>query len=696
MDIIDQEVKYLKGVGPQRAELLKKYLKISTNRDLLYNFPYKYIDRTEIMKINNLVDGMDYVQIKGRIVDFIEPPTTGRKKRLQATFTDGTGFIELVWFNGLKYITEQYKVGQELLILGRPNFYNGRPSFVHPEIEQLKQNAEVKKEMSPRYHLSEKLEGRISQRQISDITRNALELIKDRIRETLPQSIISEYKLQEIYASLWGMHFPKNSNELASARYRLKFEELFYLQLEILRYSHQRKQSKGFYFPKIGHLFHGFYENNLPFELTNAQKRVVKEVRADFASGKQMNRLIQGDVGSGKTLVALLCALIAIDNGFQVCLMAPTEILAEQHFKTLSEFTTGLPIKIELLTSSVKGKRRNNILENLYNGEINLLIGTHAVIEPSVKFNNLGFCIIDEQHRFGVKQRATLWEKNKIPPHILVMTATPIPRTLAMTLYGDLDVSVIDELPPGRKPIQTRHYYFNQNNNLLNVLNSELAKGRQIYIVYPLIEENEHSDLLDLENGYEKICKLFPQYKVSKLHGKMKPAEKEEEMKKFASAETHILVATTVIEVGVNVPNATIMLIQHAERFGLAQLHQLRGRVGRGAANSYCILLTPFELSAHTRRRMEIMVETTDGFIIAEEDLKLRGPGDLEGTAQSGLPIDLKVSNITRDADLMALARQAAYQVIQSDPNEQLPQFAVCWQQLKLLKKQFANYSEIS
>ncbi len=687
---------YLKGVGPQKAELLKKHLKISTIRDLLYYFPYKYIDRTEILKINSLVEGMDYVQIKGRIVDFIEPPATGRRKRLQATFTDGTGYVELVWFNGLKYITEQYKVGQELLILGRPTFYNGRPSFVHPEIESLKQQSEVRKEMFPRYHMSEKLEGRITQRLLSDITRSALELIKGRIEETLPQSIISEYKLQDVYASLCGMHFPKNSNELALARHRQKFEELFYLQIEILRYSRLRKQSSGFYFPKIGELFHNFYNNNLPFQLTNAQKRVVKEVRADFASGKQMNRLVQGDVGSGKTLVALLCALIAMDNGYQVCFMAPTEILAEQHFKTLSDFLKGLPVKIELLTSTIKGKRRTNLLENLQNGEINLLVGTHAIIEPNVKFRNLGFCIIDEQHRFGVKQRAMLWEKNQNPPHILVMTATPIPRTLAMTLYGDLDVSIIDELPPGRKPIQTRHYYFNQNNNLLNLLNAELTKGRQIYIIYPIIEENERIDLLDLENGYEKICKLFPNHKVSKLHGKMKPTEKEEEMRRFAAAETHILVATTVIEVGVNVPNATIMLIQHAERFGLAQLHQLRGRVGRGAANSYCILLTPYELSAHTRKRMEIMVETTDGFIIAEEDLKLRGPGDLEGTAQSGLPIDLKVSNITRDADLMTLARQAAMSVIKADPNEQLPQYAICWRQLKLLKKHHTNYSEIS
>ena len=696
MNILEQDIMYLKGVGPQRAELLKKHLNISTLRDLLYYFPYKYIDRTEILKINQLVDGMDYVQLKGKIIDFITPPATNRKKRLQATFSDGSGFLDLVWFNGLKYVTEQYKVGQEVIILGKPNFYNGRPSIVHPEIEHINQHTEVKKEMFPRYHMSEKLAGRITQRLLSEITRNSLTLIESKIEETLPQSIIDEYKLQNLYSSLCSMHFPKSSKELALARHRLKFEELFYLQLEILRYSNLRKQSMGFYFPKVGELFHNFYNHNLPFPLTNAQKRVVKEVRADFATGKQMNRLVQGDVGSGKTLVALLCALIAIDNGYQVCLMAPTEILAEQHFKTLSDFTKGLPIKLGLLTSSIKGKQRKELLSELKNGNVNLLIGTHAIIEPNVEFNKLGFCIIDEQHRFGVKQRATLWEKNTIPPHILVMTATPIPRTLAMTLYGDLDVSIIDELPPGRKPIQTRHYYFNQNNNLLAILKSELSSGRQVYIVYPIIEENERTDLLDLENGYDKLCKLFPEYKVSKVHGKMKPAEKEEEMRKFILAETKILVATTVIEVGVNVPNATIMIIQHAERFGLAQLHQLRGRVGRGAANSYCMLLTPFELSAHTRRRIEIMVETTDGFIIAEEDLKLRGPGDLEGTAQSGLPIDLKVSNITKDADLMTVVRQAAHHIIESDPNEQLPQYAVCWRQLRLLKNQYANYSKIS
>ena len=695
-NILDQDIKFLKGVGPQRAELMKKHLKVCSIEELLYYFPYKYIDRTEIYTIRNLMEGMDYVQLKGYITDFDEVQGKGYKKRLRAIFTDGTGFMDLVWFNGIKFVNENYKVNQEIIILGKPTFYNGKPSIVHPEIEKIGENKAVRKELFPRYHWPEKLEGKLNQRAFTELVRTAISLTENKIEETLPATLLQEFKLKDHSASLIAMHFPKNSTELAEARRRMKFEELFFLQLDILRYAKQRKQADGYFFPKIGDAFLTFYNELLPFALTSAQKKVVKEIREDFAKGKQMNRLVQGDVGSGKTLVALLSALIAIDNGFQVCMMAPTEILAEQHLKTVQDFIKDLPIRVALLTGNVKGKERKEVLERLENGEIHFLIGTHALIEPNVKFRNLGFCIIDEQHRFGVKQRATLWTKNAIPPHILVMTATPIPRTLAMTIYGDLDVSVIDELPPGRKPIQTRHYYLNRSNQLTEGLTHELKAGRQIYMVYPLIEENEKSDLLDLERGYDNLCQLFPNYVVGKVHGKMKPNEKEDTMLRFSRGEIHILVATTVIEVGVNVPNASVMVIQHAERFGLAQLHQLRGRVGRGSANSYCILVTPIELSAHTKRRLEIMVDTNDGFIIDEEDLKLRGPGDLEGTAQSGLPFELKVSNITRDADLMTAARQAAQRLIDTDPEESLKEYAVCWQHLKRLKKEFQDFSHIS
>lgn len=695
MNILAQDIKYMKGVGPHKADLFKKHLKITSLRDLLYNFPFRYIDRTEILTINRLVDGMDYVQLRGKIVDFDAPQGEGTKRRIRAIFTDGTGYLDLVWFNGIKYVTDNYKIGQDMLILGKPTFFNGRPNIVHPEIETVNEQKGIRKAMYPRYHMSEKLEGRITQRFLSELVQSALHLVETKIQESLPSDIIEKHQFIDLYTALRAMHFPSNSEELAKARSRLKFEELFYLQLEILRYAKLRKKTGGFYFPKIADNFHQFY-NQLPFNLTEAQKRVVKEIRSDFTTGKQMNRLVQGDVGSGKTLVALLSALIAVDNGFQACLMAPTEILAEQHVNTFKAFLKDLPVNVELLTSSVKGKQRKTILEDLERGKIQIIVGTHALIEPTVKFQNLGFCVIDEQHRFGVKQRAAMWEKNATPPHILVMTATPIPRTLAMTLYGDLDVSVIDELPPGRKPIQTKHYYLNKSNNLVQGINHELQAGRQIYVVYPLIEENEKSDLLDLQQGYENLCKEFPQYRVGKIHGKLKPADKEVEMNKFVKGETQILVATTVIEVGVNVPNATVMVIQHAERFGLAQLHQLRGRVGRGSSHSYCILLTPFELSAHTRRRMEIMVETNDGFIIAEEDLKLRGPGDLEGTAQSGLPIDLKISNLTRDADIMTLARETAQSILKADPDETLPMYDVCRKQLKLLKKQWQDFSEIS
>ena len=686
---------YLKGVGPQRAEKLKKYFEIETVRDLLYNFPFRYVDRTKFYRINELMEGMDYIQLRGQITDFDAPEGVGSKRRIKAFFTDGTGYIHLVWFNGLKYVTSNYKVGQEIIIFGKPSFFNGQISIVHPEIETV-EKAALDGQMMPRYHMTDKVGNAISQRNISDWVRTALEMVKGKITDPLPQSILREHAFLPLETALRYMHFPKNAEEVAQARTRMKFEELFFLQLEILRYAQKKKAERGFYLPRVGDNFNTFYNDHLPFSLTNAQKRVVKEIRNDFISGKQMNRLVQGDVGSGKTLVAFLACLIAIDNGFQACLMAPTEILAEQHFQTLASFAQGLNVKEALLTGNVKGKHRKSIEEGIQNGTIQLLVGTHALIEPNVVFKNIGLCIIDEQHRFGVKQRAQLWKKNTLPPHVLVMTATPIPRTLAMTLYGDLDVSVIDELPPGRKPIQTFHYYYKDANRVIEGIKSELAKGRQVYVVYPLIKENEKMDLLDLERGHNQLVEALPNYKVSKLHGKMSPTEKETAMQQFADGETHVLVATTVIEVGVNVPNASVMVIQHADRFGLAQLHQLRGRVGRGAERSYCILLTNYELSEHTRRRMQIMVETTDGFIIAEEDLKLRGPGDLEGTAQSGLPFNLKVANLTKDADIMEQARNAAANIIEADPQQSHPAFQQCYQHLKDLKKQYVNYSDIS
>ena len=686
---------YLKGVGPQRAEKLKKYFEIETVRDLLYNFPYRYVDRTKFYRINELMEGMDYIQLRGKITDFDAPEGVGSKRRIKAFFTDGTGYIQLVWFNGLKYVTSNYKVGQEIIVFGKPSFFNGQISIVHPEID-LVEKASLDGQMMPRYHTTDKVGNAITQRNLSDWVKTALEFVKGKITDPLPEEILRKRGFLSLETALRYMHFPKNAEEVAQARQRLKFEELFFLQLEILRYAQKKKTERGFYLPRVGENFNKFYADHLPFSLTNAQKRVVREIRNDFISNNQMNRLVQGDVGSGKTLVAFLSCLIAIDNGFQACLMAPTEILAEQHFQTLSSFAEGLNVKVELLTGNVKGKQRKSIEEGLLNGSVHLLVGTHALIEPNVVFKNLGLCIIDEQHRFGVKQRAQLWKKNTLPPHVLVMTATPIPRTLAMTLYGDLDVSVIDELPPGRKPIQTFHYYYKDFSRIIEGIKSELSKGRQVYIVYPLIKENERMDLLDLERGYNQLVEILPQYKIGQLHGKMKPIDKEEAMQRFAEGETQVLVATTVIEVGVNVPNASVMVIQHADRFGLAQLHQLRGRVGRGAEKSYCILLTNYELSENTRRRMQIMVETTDGFVIAEEDLKLRGPGDLEGTAQSGLPFNLKVANLTKDVTIMEQARHAATRIIETDPLQSLPAYQNCYHHLKNLKKQYINYADIS
>lgn len=697
MDILSQDVKYLKGVGPNRAKLLLDELQVATVRDLLYVLPYKYVDRTVIHTINQLVDGMPYVQLKGQLVDF-ETEGEGRKRRLKAVFTDGTGYLDLVWFNGIKRLETSLKVNQVYLILGKPSAFNGRMSIVHPEMEKPEDVQLAGLTLQPHYHTTDKMKrSAFTSRLISDLVQNAFDRLPAVLPETLPDYLIRQFDLMPLGEALRIVHHPPCSEALPKALHRLKFEELFYLQLDILRYSHNRKlNQQGFVFSTVGEAFLTFYHQQLPFELTNAQKRVVKEIRRDMGIGRQMNRLLQGDVGSGKTMVALMCCLIAADNGYQSCIMAPTEILAEQHLATLRKFLGPMPVRVELLTGTVTGKARREILEAVASGEVHILVGTHALIEPSVVFRNLGLAVIDEQHRFGVKQRAKLWDKNIRPPHVLVMTATPIPRTLAMTVYGDLDVSVIDELPPGRKPIQTLHYYEQDRARLFEGIYHQLRLGRQVYVVYPLIEESETMDLKNLEEGMQQMVAAFPQYRIGKVHGKMKPAEKDEAMRAFANCTTQILVSTTVIEVGVNVPNASVMVIEESQRFGLSQLHQLRGRVGRGAEQSYCILVTPKKLSETTRRRMQIMVDTTDGFEIAEEDLKLRGPGDLEGTAQSGMPFQLKVANLVKDAQLMQQARDAAAAILQNDPYEQMPQNAVLWSQLRVLKKQKTNFSAIS
>ncbi len=696
-NVLQQDIKYLKGVGPARAKILGEQLGIFTVGDLLYTFPYKYIDRSTVYAIRQLQDDMPYVQLRGQILDF-ETEGSGRKRRIKAVFTDGSGFVDLVWFNGIKYIEKNLKVNQTYILLGKPASFNGRFSFAHPEIEKYDAIAGLPKTMQPFYRTSDKLKrSSITSKTLGDLVNNAFELIDTPLEETLPLGILQEHRLTGLTAALRSIHHPESAEKVPEASRRLKFEELFYLQLDILRYAkNQRLKYAGFRFPHVGENFLNFFHEHLPFELTGAQKRVVKEIRADVGSGKQMNRLLQGDVGSGKTMVALMSCLLAIDNGFQACLMAPTEILAEQHLATLREMLGDMPVSVELLTGNITGRRRTEILDGAASGRIQILVGTHALIEPTVHFLNLGLVVIDEQHRFGVKQRAQLWEKNINPPHILVMTATPIPRTLAMTVYGDLDVSVIDELPPGRKPIKTVHYFTTRRDQLYDGMRKELAKGRQVYVVFPLIEESEKTDMHNLEAGFENLQARFPEYKVGKVHGKMRPSEKEAAMQEFIHRHTQILVSTTVIEVGVNVPNASVMVIEDADRFGLAQLHQLRGRVGRGADQSFCILMTKFKLSENTRRRMQIMVESTDGFEIAEEDMKLRGPGDLEGTQQSGLPFDLKIANVIKDIDILSAAREAARKLIESDPYEQNPANELVWRQLRTMKKQKINFSAIS
>ena len=696
-DITTRDIKYLQGVGPQRAVILNKELNIFSLRDLLYYFPYKYVDRSRLYYIHEIDGNMPYIQLKGQILSF-ETIGEGRQRRLVAHFSDGTGVVDLVWFQGIKYLMGRYKAHEEYIVFGKPTVFNGRVNIAHPDIDPAEDLTLSTMGLQPYYNTTEKMKrAGLNSHALEKLMANAFALLQGEMPETLSPRIVEEHHLMSLDEALRNIHFPQNPDRLRKAQYRLKFEELFYIQLNILRYTKDRQRKfRGLYFEKVGEVFNTFYSQNLPFQLTGAQKRVIKEIRKDMGSGRQMNRLLQGDVGSGKTLVALMSMLIALDNGYQACMMAPTEILAAQHFETIRQMLFGMNVRVELLMGSVKGKKREEILKGLLTGEVQILIGTHAVLEDTVNFSSLGMVVIDEQHRFGVAQRAKLWAKNACPPHVLVMTATPIPRTLAMTLYGDLDVSVIDELPPGRKPIQTIHQFDNRRPSLYAGIRKQIEEGRQVYIVYPLIKESEKMDIKNLEEGYEHICAEFPDCKVSKVHGQMKPAEKDAEMQRFVNAETQIMVATTVIEVGVNVPNASVMVIENAERFGLSQLHQLRGRVGRGADQSYCILVTSYKLSEETRKRLEIMVQTNDGFEIAEADLKLRGPGDLEGTQQSGVAFDLKIADIARDGQLLQYVREVALAIVELDPTGVLPENEVLWRQLQALRKTHINWAAIS
>ncbi len=669
---LQSDIKFLKGVGPQRSELLSKELYIDTFGDLLKYYPFRYVDRSIIHQIKDLTPLAQFIQLKGIITGFHQK---GDKKhrRLIATFKDATGEVELIWFQGTDWILKTLKVNTEYLIFGRPVIFNGEYNIAHPEVELY--NDEIKTEgkgLQPVYSSTEKAKKKgLDSKGILKLTKALIAQLKPGdIAEFLPPEILSAYKLFPRADSMLNIHFPKSEALLHQAQRRLKFEELFLIQLQLLKMKASRGEaSKGFLFEKIDDRFERFYKNGMPFELTGAQKRVLKEIRKDTLAGKQMNRLLQGDVGSGKTVVALLTMLMAIDNGYQACLMAPTEILANQHYENILSLLKGMNVEVALLTGNVKGKARKFILENLAEGSIDIVIGTHALIEEQVAFQNLGIVVIDEQHRFGVQQRARLWTKNHLPPHILVMTATPIPRTLAMTIYGDLDVSVIDELPPGRKPIRTVHRTDADRLRVFGFIKDEIKKGRQVYIVYPLIEESEELDLKHLTDGYESISRAFPrpQYQVSIVHGRMRPADKDFEMQRFVKNETQIMVATTVIEVGVNVPNASVMIIENAERFGLAQLHQLRGRVGRGAEQSFCILMTGSKLSNESKQRISVMCQTNDGFVIAEEDLKLRGPGDLEGTQQSGI-VNLRLADLARDGNILEEARKCAVELIANDP----------------------------
>lgn len=670
---LSTSIEYLKGVGPKRAELLKSELAIATYRDLLYHFPFRYEDRTKFYKVNEVSAELPYVQLVGEIT-FIEELGQKFKKRLTAKFKDETGTINLVWFKGVNFFKKQLKIGEKYVVFAKPTAYNNQLNLVHPEMETIIEykNA-IKSELQPVYHASEKLNRTaLSSKQLAKLTRTLLPQLKGRLDENLPAKLIHQNALKSRELALFNIHYPQNISLLNAAIHRIKFEELFLIQLNLLKLKLiNLEKSRGFVFGEVGKYFNDFYADALPFELTNAQKKVVKEIRKDLKSGKHMNRLLQGDVGSGKTIVALLSMLIALDNGFQASIMAPTEILATQHYEGLKELLASSTVTIDLLTGSTKSAKRKEIHQQLEEGKLQILIGTHALIEEKVKFKNLGLVVIDEQHRFGVAQRAKLWKKNTQAPHVLIMTATPIPRTLAMTLYGDLDISIINELPPGRKEIKTIHWYENKRLKLFGFMEQEILKGRQIYLVYPLIEESEKLDYANLEAGFQHIFQRFspPKYKVSMVHGKMKAATKAFEMERFVKGETDIMVSTTVIEVGVNVPNASVMVIESAERFGLSQLHQLRGRVGRGAEQSYCVLMTGNKLSSDGRLRMKTMCATNDGFQIAEVDMKLRGPGDLQGTQQSGTPINLRLANLASDADLIEKARFAANHLLKEDPS---------------------------
>ncbi|WP_289105756.1 ATP-dependent DNA helicase RecG [uncultured Bacteroides sp.] len=698
IDLSSHDIKFLPGVGPHRAEILEKELGIRSFRDLLYHFPYKYVDRSRIYRISEIDGTMPYIQLKGQILSF-ETFGEGRQRRLVAHFSDGTGVADLVWFQGIKFVSGKYRCREEYIVFGKPTVFGGRVNIAHPDIDSADGVTLSAMGLRPYYNTTERMKRmNISSGAIEKLVANLFAVIgDDAVEETLSGGIISANGLMPLMEALRNVHFPRNPEVLRRAQYRLKFEELFYIQLNILRFSRERKNRfGGIVFGRVGENFNTFYSEYLPFSLTGAQKRVVREMRLDMGSGRQMNRLLQGDVGSGKTLVALMAMLIATDNGCQACMMAPTEILASQHYETLCRFLDGMSVRVELLTGSVKGKKRETILRNLMAGTVNILVGTHAVIEDTVEFASLGLVIIDEQHRFGVEQRARLWAKNRVLPHVLVMTATPIPRTLAMTLYGDLDVSVIDELPPGRKPVTTVHRFDSTRASMYEFVRGQLRMGRQAYIVYPLIQESEKMDIRNLEDGYATVCEVFPEYRISRVHGKMKPAEKDEEMRRFVQGETQIMVATTVIEVGVNVPNASVMVIENAERFGLSQLHQLRGRVGRGADQSYCILMTGYKLSEETRKRIQIMVDTNDGFEIAEADLKLRGPGDIEGTQQSGVAFDLKIANLARDGQLLQYVREVAERIIDDDPQASGPENAVVWRHLAEIRKRNVDWSAIS
>ncbi|OFX86788.1 MAG: ATP-dependent DNA helicase RecG [Bacteroidetes bacterium GWF2_33_16] len=699
-DYLQQEIKFLSGVGPKRAELLNKELQVYTFEDLLYYFPYKYIDKSKLYTISELNTELPYIQIQGKIIGF-QTIGGGNKKRLVAQFADNTGKMELIWFKGLAYIQKSLQMNHEYIVFGKPAYFSGKYSIIHPEVESAAKNENaIQASLQAHYNTSEKLKNNfLTSRAISKLINNLMISLVGKIDETLPYELMKKYKLISLGEALFNIHFPQSTELLKNATYRLKFEELFYIQLNILqRKTIRTHKSNGLVFSKVGDYLNLFYKNNLPFELTDAQKRVLKEIRKDIGSGKQMNRLLQGDVGSGKTLVAMMSMLIALDNGYQACIMAPTEILANQHFETIKNFLKDLPVTISLLSGSTKTSARREIHKDLISGQLQILIGTHALIEDAVKFKNVGLVVIDEQHKFGVAQRAKLWKKNLHPPHILVMTATPIPRTLAMTIYGDLDVSVIDELPPGRKPIQTIHLYDSKRLRMFGFISQQIEEGRQIYIVYPLIKESEKMDYKDLEDGYESISRAFPppKYAVSIVHGQMKPEEKEAAMNLFVRGQTHIMVATTVIEVGVNVQNASVMVIESAERFGLSQLHQLRGRVGRGADQSYCILMSSYKLSNEARKRIEIMTSTNDGFEIADADLKLRGPGDMEGTQQSGLAFDLKIANLAHDGQLIQYVRNIAEEILDSDPMLEKQENQILAKKLKKILHKKVDFSVIS